>query len=120
MIGFWEKVKTNELVANWEGMTMFELEGFIYVFGGYNGEILNDLFKLEDLRWFIKQGNVDIPIFEGRAINVWNSSLVIFGGGTIVNAGGEDLWILSLETNIYDVIEKSMKIIPQVPNIKGT
>lgn len=111
-MGFWEKIKTNELVANWEGMTMFELDGFIYVFGGYNGEILNDLFMLEDLRWFIKLGNIEIPIFEGRSINVWNSSIVIFGGGTLVNAGGEDLRILSLETHIYDVKEKSMWIIP--------
>ena len=52
---------------------------------------------------FWKIGVIDIPSYEGRQVQQWNENIVIFGGGSILKVGGDDLRILSKETFLYNV-----------------
>jgi len=50
LCGFWEKLKTNELITYWENVKLILLEDSIFVFGGQNKEIFNDLYILHNMK----------------------------------------------------------------------
>ncbi len=81
--GFWKRVdvKTNDMPCPRENNTLFILKGWVYFFGGHNGQMLNDFYMLgskgmtwlENLNWF--------EMYQGWVVELWEDNIVTFGGG---------------------------------------
>ena len=90
-------------------------EDNLYMFGGYTGSYVNDLWELDLLSysWTQKTYTGSPPVRSSHRMLVYNDRIYIFGGGNSTTSHLNDLWELNLTTFVFSSISTSTSPSPR-------
>ena len=88
-------------------------EDKLYMFGGYTGSYVNDLWELDLLSysWTQKTYTGSPPVRSSHRMLVYNDRIYIFGGGNSTTSHLNDLWELNLTTFVFSSISTSTSLV---------